>query len=330
MIARLDLGAIQDLREALPCFTHVPLAHLHHLSSDQRRAHWIDKISQGLAKESSIGFQSVVSGETNGFIVYNDSAWDSNIMGRRVGTIEHLAVRGDGLQAVAILHELIEKLTRTLADRGTQLLVCKVQSNERAAIHALERSGFLLMDTLLNFVFDFSHASIEEIAAGREDEGLKIRRANAADLPASVAISEKVFAHYFGRFHADPHMPAGTPTRVYAEWVRSAFGGWADWILVGEIDGKIAGFALWKHVLTAQGKDSPGVACCDMLVVDTEFQGSGLGTALMRHGMSVARDVAQYLVGPVHICNYSIQRTLQKVGWKISGDRHSFHKWLNA
>jgi hypothetical protein len=80
MIARLDLATIHGLREALPRLTHVPLAHLHDLSSNQRLAYWINEISQSLAKESSIGFQWVASGETNGFIVYNDSAWDSNIM----------------------------------------------------------------------------------------------------------------------------------------------------------------------------------------------------------------------------------------------------------
>ena len=94
MIARLDLATIDGLREALPTLTHAPFGHLHDLSSNQRLAYWIDQISQGLAKESSIGFQSVASGKTKGFIVYNDSAWDSNIMGRRVGTIEHLAVAG--------------------------------------------------------------------------------------------------------------------------------------------------------------------------------------------------------------------------------------------
>ncbi len=34
-------------------------------------------------------------------------------------------------------------------------MVCKVHSNELPAIHALEQSGFLLMDTLLDFVFRF-------------------------------------------------------------------------------------------------------------------------------------------------------------------------------
>jgi len=330
MIAGLDLGTIHGLREALPRLSYVPLAHLHHLSSHQRLAYWIDQISQGLAKESSIGFQSVVSGETNGFIVYNDSAWDSNIMGRRVGTIEHLAAQGDGPHAVAILHELIEKLTRTLADRGSQFLVCKVQPNERAAIHALEQSGFLLMDTLLEFVFDFSHASIEEIAAGREDEALRIRPAKAADLPASMAISEKVFADYFGRFHTDPQIPAGAPTRVYTEWVRSAFAGWADWILIAEMDGKIAGYGIWRKPLDIEKRHSLSVAHYDLAAVDPQFRGGGLWAALMLDGLRVARDFAQYAIGPVHISNHPVQHILQKFGWNIAGARHSFHKWLHA
>jgi ribosomal protein S18 acetylase RimI-like enzyme len=330
MIARLDLGTIQGLHEALRCFAHVPLAHLHHLSSEQRQDYWIDEISQSLAKESSIGFQSVVSGQTNGFIVYNDSAWDSKLMGRRVGTVEHFAARGDGPQATAILHELIEKLTQALADRGTQCVVCKVQPNERATIHVLEQSGFLLMDTLLDFVFDFSHASIAAIAAGQQDEALKIRPAKADDLPASMAISEKVFAHYFGRFHADPQMPAGTPTKVYAEWVRSAFAGWADWILVAEIDGKVAGYGIWRKPLAIEKRHSLRVAHYDLAAVDPQFQGGGLWAALMLDGMRIARDFAQYVIGPVHISNHPVQHILQKCGWNIAGARHSFHKWFRA
>ena len=45
-------------------------------------------------------------------------------------------------------------------------------------------SGFLLMDTLLDFVFDFSRASIEEIAAGREDQALRF--AGESGGPASL------------------------------------------------------------------------------------------------------------------------------------------------
>lgn len=329
MIARLDLPAIHDLGVALPRFARIPLAHLHHLNAEQRQAFWLDEITTSLTNKSSVAFVSIVSGIINGFIIYNDSPWDSEITGRRLGTVEHIAVAAGDNSGMEILQELLDELMGTIADRGTQCVVCKVHSNELPAIHALEQRGFLLMDTLLDFVFDFSCTPIEEINPPRRDKQLTIRRAKPADLSALMVINEKAFTGYFGRYHVDPQMPPGTATRIYVEWMRSAFEGWADWILVGEMDGKIAGSALWRQALAAQEKNSPGVAYCDMVVVDPEFQGSGLGTALMRHGMGIARDVAQYLVGPVHICNYSVQRTLQKVGWKIFGDRHSFHKWLH-
>jgi len=49
MIARLDSGVVKELREALPRFAHVPLAHLHHLKSDQRLNYWLDEITHSLA-----------------------------------------------------------------------------------------------------------------------------------------------------------------------------------------------------------------------------------------------------------------------------------------
>jgi len=330
MIARLDSTAIDNLSEAITRFTHVPLAHLPDLNLDQRRAYWLDEIGKSLADESSIALGSVASGHISGFVIYNDSPWDSQIIGRRIGTVKHLAVASDGPAGVEVLHALIDELTPTLAKRGTRCAACRVQSGELTAIHALEQCGFLLMDTLLDFVFDFSRTRIEAIDLPRQDEQLTIRRAKPGDLPGLMALNERAFADYFGRYHADPRMPPGTATRIYVEWVRSAFQGWADWILVAEMGGNIAGFALWRNALGAKEKNTAGVAYCDMVVVDPECQGRGVGTALMFDGMHIARDFAQYLVGPVHLCNYPIQRTLQKLGWRISGARHSFHKWLKA
>ncbi len=79
-----------------------------------------------------------------------------------IGMAEQLAVTPEG-RAGAEIHALIDELLRSLAKRGTQRLVCKVQSNEFVAIHGLAQQGFLLMDTLQDFVFDFSRTPIEAI-----------------------------------------------------------------------------------------------------------------------------------------------------------------------
>jgi len=328
MIARLDLGTINDLREALPRFAHVPLSHLRHLTSDQRLAYWLDEIRDCFADESSIAFASIVSGTINGFLLYNDSPWDSQITGRRIGIVKHLAVSSDPRVGVEILRGLIDELTRSLGKRGTQCVVCKVQSDELSIAHALEQQGFLLMDTLQDFVFEFSRTAIETIDLPRRDGQLKIRQAKPADLPALTAINERAFADYFGRYHADPQMPQGTATKIYIEWVRSAFRGWADWILVAEVDDKIAGYGLWRRALKAEEKNSLRIAHYDLGATDPQFRGRGLRTVLTLEGMGIARDFAQYLIGPVHVSNYPAQHTLQKLGWRISGARHSFHKWL--
>ena len=328
MIARLDLGAIDDLREALPQLAEVPLAHLQHVTSERRRAYWLDEIRQSLAKQSTIALGSIATGTINGFIVYNDSPWDSQITGRRIGAVEHLAVISDDRAAVEILHELIDALTRSLAGRGTQCLVCKVRSDALPKIHALEQRDFLLMDTLVDFVFDFSRTPLENISLPTRDSKLKIRRAARQDLPALMAINEKAFGAYFGRYHADPQMPPGAATKIYAEWVRSALEGWADWILVAEVDDKIAGYGLWRKPFKIEAKNSIRVAHYDLAAIDPEFRGRGLWTALMLDGMRIAREFAQYIIGPVHVGNYPVQHSLQKFHWRSSGARHSFHKWL--
>ena len=147
MIARLDLAAIHDLREALPRFTHVPLAHLHHLNPEQRRAYWLDEISQSLANESSIAFVIGSSRERiNGFIVYNDSPWDSEITGRRIGTVEHIAVAAGDDSGTEILQELLDELTRSSrrsrnAMRGLQGSFQRVAGNSRVGTARLSAHG---------------------------------------------------------------------------------------------------------------------------------------------------------------------------------------------
>jgi ribosomal protein S18 acetylase RimI-like enzyme len=329
MIERLDSTAINDLREALPLFTHLPLAHLPHLSADQRRGYWLDEISQSLAEETSIAFGWSASGRISGFITYNDLPWDSRVIGRSMGTVKHLAVTNDDPAGVEILRALTTELMQTLANRGTECVVCRVQSSELGAIHVLEQSGFLLLETLLDFVFDFSRTPIERIRFPERDGQLKIRRGKPADLPVLIDVNEKSFGNYFGRYHADPQMPAGTATRIYTEWVHSAFQGWADWILVAEMDDKIAGYGLWRKARGAEERNSIRVAHYDLAAIDPEFRSRGLWTALMHDGMLIARDCAQYLIGPVHVSNYPVQHLLQKFDWSTSGARHSFHKWLN-
>jgi ribosomal protein S18 acetylase RimI-like enzyme len=329
MIARLDLAAIDDLKEALPRFAHKPLTHLSYLTRDQVEAYWLDEIAQDLADESSMAFASRISERINGLVLYGDSPWDTKVVGRRVAVIKHLT-EADGARDSDVLDNLLDEVIRHAASRDTECLTCKVQSLHFAAIHALEQHGFLLMDTLLDFLFDFSRTPLESISLPKRLNGLRVRLARPQDLPDVLAFNEKAFAKHFGRYHSDPKMPPGTGTKVYDQWVRSSFGGWADWILIAEVDDRITGYAVWKKASALEAKHSLDIAHCNLAGVHPDFSGRGIYTALAADGMRMTQSFARYLDGPVHVSNYPVHRALQKLGWRIAGARHSFHKWLKA
>jgi GNAT superfamily N-acetyltransferase len=329
MIARLDLAAIDDLKKALPRLGHKPLAHLSYLKRDQVEAYWLDEVVRDLADDSSIAFVSRTSERINGLVFCGDSPWDSKVVGHHVAIIKHFT-QADGARDSEVLDDLLDEVVGNAANRGTECLICKVETLHRAGIHALERQGFFLMDTLLDFLFDPLHTPVESISIPKPLNGLHTRLARPEDLPEVLTLNKKAFARYFGRYHSDPKMPPGTGTKVYDQWVRSSFEGWADWILVAEVDDRIAGYAVWKNASPLEVKHSFDIAHCNLTAMHPDFFGQGLFTALALDGMRMAQRFSKHLDVSVHVSNYPAHRAWLKLGWKITGVRHSFHKWLCA
>jgi hypothetical protein len=326
MIARIDLTAIDELKEALPRFTHKPLPHLSYLKRDQIEGYWLDDIAQDLTNECSTAFASYAEERINGLVLYGDSPWDTKVIGQPVAVIKYLV--GTSADDPRVLDQLLEEPLRHAASRGIHLVTCKVQPLQFAATHALERHGFMLMDTLLDFFFDFSRTPFDKISPPERPDGLHVRLANPEDLPELLALTKIAFAKHFGRYNSDPKMPAGTGTKVYQEWVRSSFNGAADWILIAEIKNQIAGYSVWKKASPLEVKHSFDIARCTLAGIHPEFFGRGLYTTLTFEGMRIAHKFANHLDGPAHVSHYPVHRAMLKLGWKIAGVRHSFHKWL--
>jgi GNAT superfamily N-acetyltransferase len=329
MIARLDLAALDDLKKALPRLAQRPLAHLFYLKRDQVDAYWLDEIARDLADESSIAFVSGTAGRINGLALCVDSPWDTKVVGRRVAVIKYFT-QADAARDSEVLDDLLKEVVRHAASRGTECVICKAQALHRAGIHALEGQRFFLMDTLLDFLFDSSRTPLESISVPKRLNGLRTRLAKPEDLAEVLTLNEKAFARYFGRYHSDPKMPPGTGARVYEQWVRSSFEGWADWILLAEVDDRIAGYAVWKKASPLEVKHSFDIAHCNLTAMHPDFSGQGLFTALALQGMRMAQGFSKHLDVPVHVSNYPAHRAWLKLGWKITGVRHSFHKWLKA
>jgi len=327
MIARFDLAAIDELKEALPRFTHKPLPHLPHLKPNQIDGYWLDDIAQELANKCFTAFASYAGDHINGFVLYADSPWDTKVVGEPVTVIKYLVATG--ADDPRVLDQLLDEVLQHAASRGMHLLTCKVQPLQIAAIHALERHGFLLMDTLLDFFFDFSRTPFDKINPPQQLDGLHLRLANPQDLPELLALTETAFAKHFGRYNSDPKMPVGTGTKIYQEWIRSSFNGAADWILTAEVNNRIVGYSVWKKATALEMKHSFDLLHCTLAAIHPDLFGQGIYTTLTFESMRRAQEFANHLDGPAHVSHFPVGRAKLKLGWKITGVRHSFHKWLN-
>ena len=327
-VAELDFAALQDLKESLPRLAHKPLAHLSYLRAGQVEAYWLDEIAQDLADESSLALVSRRSGDIDGLALCIDSPWDTQVVKRRIAIVKHLAHANNAPNSKA-LDDLLTEMTVRAARSGVECLTCRVQARDSAAVRALERQGFLLMDTLLDLVFDSSRTPLGNIRLPNRPERLRTRLATPEDPPEILAVAHEAFANYFGRYHSDRKMPPGTGVKVYDQWVCSGFEGWADWTVVAEIDGKIVGYSMWKNASALETKHCVDITHCNFGAIHPNYSGRGIYTALKLEGMRIAERLAKHIDLATHIANYPVHRGTAKLGWRIAGARHSFHKWLS-
>ena len=89
-----------------------------------------------------------------------------------MAVIKHIAETNEAGSSAA-LDALLEESSRATR-RGIECLTCRVQARHLTAIHALEKHGFLLMDTLLHFLFDSTRTPLENINVPRPLNDFKL------------------------------------------------------------------------------------------------------------------------------------------------------------
>jgi ribosomal protein S18 acetylase RimI-like enzyme len=241
--------------------------------------------------------------------------------------IKHLGVASRPGDASSVATSLVAEVVRRVGDRDGDFVLCKAIPSDTAIIHALESNGFLLMDTLLNFVFD-CRARGSNCHRQQIPESFELRLATTSDTEPLAEVAHSSFTGHFGRFHADPRIGRDAAARIYEEWIRSCVNGWADWIVVAIHDGRIAGYSAWKKPSALDAQHGIRLGHYSIGAVHPDFFGRGLFTALTRAGMEQVCSSADWIEAPTHVDNQAVQRGFLRLDWRIAGTQHSFHKWL--
>ena len=318
---------VPDDLERLRNFASLPLHVNVKCSRDEIESRWMDEITELLLNESAAGFVAEIDRTICGLAICAPLPWESPLLGKSMWAIKHICVASRRRDRSSIATGLVGEILRRIAARDADFLVCKTMPLDTDVIYALESNGFLLMDTLLDFVFD-CRAGRSNDRPQEVPEGFVLRLATSSDVEALVQVARFSFAGHFGRFHADRRIGQAAATRIYEEWIRSCANGWADWIVVAIHGDRVAGYSAWKKPSELDQRHGIRLGHFSIAAVHPDFFGLGLFTALTREGMEQLRSSADWIEAPTHIDNHAAQRGFLRLGWQIAGAQHSFHKWL--
>ena len=296
------------------------------MPAGKRAEYWLDEIRSILSGPGGVAIAARAGGRIVGLAVLADQTFETRVLGRRMAGIRYLAAAGDPSERAAVLERLLDETLRRARERGAECVVHRTYADDAPAIHALERRGFLLMDTLMDYGFDFPPGWVPPSAPLAPD--LKLRLATAEDLDGLVAVSRRAFPGHFGRYHSDERIPSEGAVRIYEEWIRSSMQGWTDWVVAAESGGAVVGYTAWKKPTEIERRYGLSLGHFTIGAIVPEHFHRGLFRALTVEGMRMMAEHARRIDGPMHATKIPVQRAFAALGWRVADARHAFHLWL--
>lgn len=318
-----------DIRPLLEQSDFKPMRYLARELGNDLGGFWFASTVELMKGKSARAFAAFRDHKAVGLLVYTDNPWETRILNRGAGVINSLVVDPSEAQGEPVANALLEQALSHASAHGVRFLLCKPFTDAVSVIHALESQGFRLMDTLIDCCCDFRRFPVSKIHPPAVSEGVVIRLATGEDAEELTAVARAAFRHHFGRYHADEHIGSELATRFYEEWIKSSISGYADWVCVAEIDGRIAGYAIWRKPSPLEAGLRLRVGHYSIAGIHPDYSGRKLFTALTYEGMKLLEGFADVVEGPTHVNNYGVQVGYSKLHWRVCVDaRHSFHRWL--
>jgi len=247
-----------------------------------------------------------------------------------MGQIQYLSVASGTKDPYHVYEKLINKILERAKSENYSFLLHKCSSENFQAMGMLEKHGFVLKSTILNFFLSFQNQDINTIQIPKLPTDIQIRDAQPSDEEATVQVSHLAYENFFGRYHADERFTRAQATHVYEEWIHSSFNGYADVILVAEHKKNIVGFSIWKKSSQDEKNLSNRLAHLSLGAVDPGFASKGIYNSLLLEGLKALQPDNDIVTIPTQICNYPAQRAYIRLGWRPYDSMHDFHLWLSS
>lgn len=141
------------------------------------------------------------------------------------------------------------------------------------------------------------------------------------DIPGLRAIAR--VSHGDSRFYHDTSFPASLCDALYETWIEESCRGYADAVLVADLDGEPAGYVTCHCRSRAEGQ-------IGLLAVSAARRGHGVGEQLLNESLRwFAAQGLQHVTVVTQGRNCSAQRFYQRQGFLTRSLQLWFHRWFS-
>jgi RimJ/RimL family protein N-acetyltransferase len=190
----------------------------------------------------------------------------------------------------------------------------KVDSKDLAAMHSFQKAGFYVVDCLVTYEFDKEKCILPDLIPTLDFKN----NLDSGEIEILAQVAHSVFK--FDRFHSDPNIKAEYADNYYYQWLKNSFAGFSDGAFVPLMDGEVAGFATYK-INNVDSYTSTIV----LNAVATKFMGKGVyQNIILKATKELLKKSSRIRIG-TQAGNIPVQRTLQKLGYKLIDVKYVLH-----
>jgi GNAT superfamily N-acetyltransferase len=199
-------------------------------------------------------------------------------------------------------------------------LIARCVTTDIAAAQAMERAGFLLMDTLVYYSRNVQKAPVPEWT-----DKVPVRRMQPGEERALGEVAAAAFEGYLSHYHADSRLDPADCDAGYVQWAQHLGASRSEdgEVFVAEHQGEIVGFAAVRLNSPLEGD---GV----LFALHPRAEGLGIYHSFMVHAMHWCRTRgARRMIISTQITNVAVQKAWTQLGFEPSYSYYTFHKWFD-
>lgn len=230
--------------------------------------------------------------------------WDSDFFGARIGRAR---------LAAPLTSTQLDAIDRWCDENRIDCLYLFTPIDDAAGIILAEDRGFRLVDVRIHYERQMNLPFVPVQSRGT------VRDLRDSDAPGLLDLASR--SHRATRFYADPHFSHEQSDRFYRFWLQKSITGWADRVLVSELDGRPCGY-LTLHI------DTPEVGWFALMAVEEEARGNGLATLLVARGLEWFREQGvSRTTWPTQARSITSQRLCLRLGFELISIGAWHHRW---